>query len=116
MVDAPRARFDAQQVKGFENHARQSLRGRRAQESDRDMQAVRSNPAHRSKLGSVGGAQRDVAVLRDQNRQLEAEAARLQSPEEIERIARGQFNMVYPGEQAYKVLPAAGPSTTTTVP
>ena len=60
----------------------------------------------------VGIVQEDVEVLEEQNAQLEAEAARLRSREEIERRARRQFNMVYPGEQVYRVLPAAGPTTT----
>ncbi len=64
----------------------------------------------------VGAAAHDVAVLREQNKKLQIAAERLQSPEEIERVAREQFNMVNPGEQVYKVLPAPAASTTTTVP
>jgi cell division protein FtsB len=64
----------------------------------------------------VSVTEKDVGVLRDQNAALEAEAARLRSRAEIERRARRQFNMVYPGEQVYRVLPAAGPVTTTTAP
>jgi cell division protein FtsB len=64
----------------------------------------------------VGAAAHDVAVLREQNKKLQIAAERLQSPDEIERVAREQFNMVNPGEQVYKVLPAPAPSTTTTVP
>jgi cell division protein FtsB len=64
----------------------------------------------------VSGAAHDVAVLREQNKKLQVAAERLQSPDEIERIAREQFNMVFPGEQVYKVLPAPAASTTTTVP
>ena len=63
----------------------------------------------------VGAAAHDVAVLREQNKKLQVAAERLQSPDEIERIAREQFNMVFPGEQVYKVMPAPA-STTTTVP
>jgi len=63
----------------------------------------------------VGAAEHDVAVLRKQNTKLQAEAQRLQSPDEVERVAREQFNMVFPGEQVYKVMPAPA-STTTTVP
>ena len=68
----------------------------------------------------VAAAAHDLAVLREQNAQLGAEAQRLQSQAEIERMAREKFGMVFPGEIAYKVLPApAGPTagtTTTTVP
>ena len=38
----------------------------------------------------------------------------LQTPSEIERLARTQFNMVLPGEQAYNVVPPATPVTATT--
>ncbi len=64
----------------------------------------------------VSAAAHDVAVLRQQNKKLEAGARRLQSPDEIERIAREQYNIVRPGEQVYKVMPAPKGSTTTTVP
>ena len=69
---------------------------------------TRSVIAQRQRVTVV---QEDVEVLREQNAQLEAEAARLRAREEIERRARRQFNMVYPGERVYRVLPAAGPTT-----
>ena len=48
---------------------------------------------------------------------LAREARRLQTPAEIERLARVQFNMVFPGEQAYNVIsPAPASNTTTTLP
>lgn len=50
-------------------------------------------------------AEQRLEVLRDQNAALEARAQRLQSDEEIERLAREQFNLVLPGEEAYVVLP-----------
>jgi cell division protein FtsB len=64
--------------------------------------------------GDIGAARRDVAVLREQNEKLAREAQRLQSEEEIERLARNQFHMVFPGEDAYMVIPAPEPATTTT--
>ena len=66
----------------------------------------------------VAAAAHDVAVLRRQNEKLAAEAARLRSDAEIQRIARRQFNMVFPGEQVYRVMPApaSGTTTTTSVP
>ncbi len=69
-----------------------------------------------SQRRQVSAAAHDVAVLREQNKKLQVAAERLQSPEETTRIAREQFNMVFPGEQVYKVLPAPAASTTTTVP
>ena len=62
----------------------------------------------------VAAAAHDVAVLQRQNEALAAEAARLRSNAEIERMARRQFNMVFPGEQVYRVMPAPAAGTTTT--
>jgi len=62
----------------------------------------------------VRSARHAVAVLHAQNAQLAREAKRLQTPAEIERLARSQFNMVFPGEQAYNVVPPRGVATTTT--
>jgi cell division protein FtsL len=67
----------------------------------------------------VGAAAHDVSVLQKQNAELEQEAARLRSPDEIERVARQQYNYVFPGERVYKVMPANAASeatTTTTIP
>jgi cell division protein FtsB len=60
---------------------------------------------------AVHSAERDLAVLRDQNQELQDEAARLQDPAEIERLARAEYNLVRPGEQAYAIIPG-GPSST----
>jgi cell division protein FtsB len=62
----------------------------------------------------VGHAQHAVAVLQAQNEQLARQAKQLQTPAEIERLAREQFNMVRPGEQAYNVVPAVTSSAATT--
>ena len=50
-----------------------------------------------------------LEVLRAQNAAYEERIAALQDPEEIERLAREQFNLVKPGEEAYAVLPAPLP-------
>lgn len=50
-----------------------------------------------------------LAVLREQNQVYEERIERLQTQEEIERIAREQYNLVKPGEEAYAVLPAPLP-------
>ena len=55
-------------------------------------------------------AQQRLAVLRDQNQAYEARIERLHTAEEIERLAREQYNLVFPGEEAYAVLPAPLPS------
>lgn len=67
-----------------------------------------------SQRNDVGSARRDVAVLREQNQTLAREAQRLQSQQEVERLARDQFHMVFPNESAYSVIPAPDPATTTT--
>jgi hypothetical protein len=54
-------------------------------------------------------ARERLAVLRAQNEAFEARIERLESDDEIERLAREQYNLVYPGEEAYAVLPAPLP-------
>ena len=54
-------------------------------------------------------AEQRLAVLRDQNQAYEDRIERLETPEEIERLAREQYNLVFPGEEAYAVLPAPLP-------
>lgn len=46
------------------------------------------------------------------NADLELAIAALSTAEEIERIARRDFSLVYPGEEAYAVLPAPPRSVT----
>ena len=50
--------------------------------------------------------ERRVAVLGAQNRELAARVQRLNTDAEIERLAREQYNLVRPGEEAYAILPA----------
>ncbi|MGO9872922.1 MAG: FtsB family cell division protein [Acidimicrobiia bacterium] len=66
----------------------------------------------------VRGVRRAVAELKAQNAELGNEARLLGTTSEIERLARFQFDMVFPGEQAYNVVPPAKPSpaTNTTLP
>ena len=54
-------------------------------------------------------AEQRLAVLRAQNAAYEDRIQRLQTAEEIERLARQQYNLVFPGEEAYAVLPAPLP-------
>jgi cell division protein FtsB len=53
----------------------------------------------------VRAARRAVAVLQQQNKELSREERLLKTKSEIERLARVQFDMVFPGEQAYNVVP-----------
>jgi cell division protein FtsL len=55
-----------------------------------------------------------LSVLDQQNAELAAEAQKLQSPAEIERLAREQYHMVQPGEKAYVILPPPAPPTSAT--
>lgn len=54
-------------------------------------------------------AEERLAVLRSQNDAYETRIERLETGEEIERLAREQYNLVFPGEEAYAVLPAPLP-------
>lgn len=51
-----------------------------------------------------------LAELRDENNALEAQIGALNTDAEIERIAREQYNLVRPGEEALAVLPPPPPS------
>ncbi|MGZ8733782.1 MAG: FtsB family cell division protein [Acidimicrobiia bacterium] len=59
-------------------------------------------------------AQSDLTLLRDQTEQLEREAEKLRSDQEVERVAREKFGLVMPGEQAWAVVPLPTTTTTTT--
>jgi cell division protein FtsB len=61
----------------------------------------------------LSDAEERLAVLKEQTHRLDEQSDRMQSDQEIERLARDRFNMVRPGEQAWAVVPA--PTTTTTV-
>lgn len=65
---------------------------------------------------SLTSAQNRVEVLSEQNQQLAARVKKLNTDEEIERLAREQYNLVKPGEEAYAILPAPTPVTPTTTP
>ena len=57
-------------------------------------------------------AEERLAVLRAQNDAYQERIERLETAEEIERLAREQYNLVFPGEEAYAVLPAPLPELT----
>ncbi|MCU1350849.1 MAG: septum formation initiator [Acidimicrobiales bacterium] len=50
-----------------------------------------------------------LAQLAAEKRALDHSAKRLSTPAEIERLARAQFGLVRPGEEAYAVLPPPTP-------
>ena len=57
---------------------------------------------------SISKAEEQLRVLEEQNVLLEERIAALHDDAEIERLAREQYNLVRPGEEAYAVLPPAG--------
>jgi cell division protein FtsL len=58
-------------------------------------------------------SERKLAVLREENARLEAEATALQTPTEVERIAREDYGLVRPGEVAYVVVTPRTPAEET---
>jgi cell division protein FtsB len=64
---------------------------------------------------SLAAAQTRIQVLSRENAKLNEQAQLLQTDAEIERLARQQYGLVKPGEQAYAILPAK-PAPTTTLP
>jgi cell division protein FtsB len=50
-----------------------------------------------------------LRLLTRRNDALDAETRKLQTDAEIERLAREQYNLVKPGEEAYAMLPTAPP-------
>jgi cell division protein FtsB len=67
--------------------------------------AVYPTKTYLSQQRDLKRAEHRLEVFREQNGRLETEAKRLESDEEIERIARARFNLVKPGEEAYAIVP-----------
>lgn len=67
--------------------------------------AVFPTRTYLAQRASISRAEEQLAVLGEQNAALQARAEELQSDAEIERLAREQYNLVKPGEEAYAVLP-----------
>lgn len=66
----------------------------------------------------VESARAELAALEAENMLLEADVAALETPEEIERLAREKLGYARPGETAYVVLdpPGAGQAVTREYP
>lgn len=54
----------------------------------------------------LADARAELAAIEATNAELEARIEDLGTDAEIERIAREEYNLVYPGEEAYALLPA----------
>jgi cell division protein FtsB len=61
----------------------------------------------------IASAQQKLAVIETENAKLQARLKALLTPEEIERVAREQYNLAGSGEQVFSVLP---PPTLTNLP
>ncbi len=55
--------------------------------------------------GETKNVEQRLELLREENRRLAEETDRLMTDEEIERIAREEYNLVRPGETPYAVVP-----------
>jgi cell division protein FtsB len=53
----------------------------------------------------IATAEDKVAVLSAENAKLAARVEQLHTDSEVERLAREQYNLVRPGEEAYAILP-----------
>jgi cell division protein FtsB len=59
---------------------------------------------------AINQASSQIAALKQANQALERQAANLQNPSELSRIARLDYGMVKPGQPATVVLPSQGSS------
>ena len=57
----------------------------------------------------LAATERRLSVLSSENRELAQRVDRLNTDAEIERLAREQYNLVRPGEEAYAILPPPAP-------
>jgi cell division protein FtsB len=57
---------------------------------------------------NIAAARERNEVLDEQSRQLQARADQLRTDAEVERIAREEYGLVKPGEEAFGILPAPG--------
>jgi cell division protein FtsB len=71
--------------------------------------AVFPTSTYLDQRADTGEAEERLQVLRAQNEAYEERIERLETAEEIERLARERHNLVRPGEEAYSVLPAPLP-------
>jgi len=64
--------------------------------------------------GTMSTTEHRLQVLEAENAALAKQASQLQNAAYVERIAREQYGLVRPGEQAYGILPPVATTTTTT--
>jgi len=73
--------------------------------------AVFPTRTYLSQRRDLANTERRLAVLTRQNQELAGRVGRLNTDAEIERLAREQYNLVRPGEEAYAILPPPGVPT-----
>ncbi len=56
---------------------------------------------------ALAETRQELAELEGQVHELEAQHSLLETDAEIERQARENFDLVYPGEESYRILPAS---------
>jgi cell division protein FtsB len=86
--------------------------------------AVFPTRAYIAQRDAIAAEKDKAAVLQRENSRLSARVGQLQTDVEVERLAREQYNLVKPGEEAYAILPgaegtapaAATPAPSTPVP
>jgi cell division protein FtsB len=61
-----------------------------------------------SQRNEAAEAEQELARLRAEVAELDAELRLLETDDAVERIAREHYDLVYPGEESYRILPAAG--------
>ncbi|MCY4163572.1 MAG: septum formation initiator family protein [bacterium] len=56
---------------------------------------------------AIDAAEAELVTLYEENQELQNRMAALSDIDEIERIARMEYNLIFPGEEAYAILPQA---------
>lgn len=59
---------------------------------------------------AIAAAEDELAAVEAANAELEERVAALGTDAEVERIAREQYNLTFPGEEAFAILPAPPPT------
>ncbi len=56
---------------------------------------------------TLNAAQEHQSELLNERAQLEAQLNKLETDAEIERLARANYDLVFPGEESFRILPAS---------
>ena len=73
------------------------------------MVAVFPTRTYLAQRASVRAAEQQLGVIDEQNRLLEERVRLLNDETEIERLAREEYHLVHPGEEAYALVPQPTP-------